>query len=136
MTDQFSESPQLPAADMERLAAEVKMHQENPEHRLISGHQLVKRSLETIHEKAAPVPAAAPAAPAGNDDDALLPSYAQNAPAPTKIEIEHLLGVAFREGILKASAEAAGSSPFVLDAFHDALAGKLYPELQKRGIVH
>jgi hypothetical protein len=136
MTDQFSETPELPAGDMERLTAEVQKHQENPEHRLISGHQLVKRSLETIHEKAAPSPSAAPAPAAGTDDDALLPQYAKNAPTPTKIEIEHLLGVAFREGILKASAEAASSSPFVLDAFHDALAGKLYPELQKRGIVH
>jgi hypothetical protein len=43
--------------------------------------------------------------------------------------------MAFKDGILKASSEAAKASPFVLDAFHDALAGKLYEELKKRGVL-
>jgi len=65
----------------------------------------------------------------------LLPQYAQSAPAETRLEVEYLLDVAFHHGIAKANTEAMKSSPFVIDAFHDALVGKLYPELQKRGIL-
>ena len=46
-----------------------------------------------------------------------------------------LLDLAFHHGIEKANSEAKKSSPFIVDAFHDALVTKLYPELQKRGIV-
>ena len=41
----------------------------------------------------------------------------------------------FQHGLDKANAEAMKSSPFVMDAFHDTLAAKLYPELQRRGIL-
>jgi hypothetical protein len=40
-----------------------------------------------------------------------------------------------RKGIGSALTESAKSPYFVQDAFHDALAGKLYPELQKRGMI-
>ena len=39
------------------------------------------------------------------------------------------------KGIEKAAAEAKKSNPYVLDAFHDALVEKLYPELQRRGVL-
>ena len=64
-----------------------------------------------------------------------LPAYAQNAPAEVKLEIEYLLDIAFKKGIGTALTESQKSPAFVQDAFHDALAGRLYPELQKRGIV-
>jgi hypothetical protein len=64
-----------------------------------------------------------------------LPDYTESAPAAVKHEIEHLLGIVLEKGIIAANSEAARSSPFILDAFHDALTGKLYPELKKHGIV-
>jgi hypothetical protein len=64
-----------------------------------------------------------------------LPDYAQNAAPEVKLEIEYLLDLALRDGLSKALSESEKSPYFVQDAFHDALAGKLYPELQKRGIV-
>ena len=75
-----------------------------------------------------------PAQP-GEPSSGPLPQYAESAPAETKLEVEYLLDVAFHQGIVKATSEAMKSNPFVLDAFHDALVGKLYPELQKRGIL-
>jgi len=45
------------------------------------------------------------------------------------------MDVALKQGLEKALAEARKSPYFVQDALHDALAGRLYPELQKRGIV-
>ena len=43
--------------------------------------------------------------------------------------------MAFMDGILKAANEAKKSNPFVLDAFHDALTGKLYDEFKRRGLL-
>lgn len=130
MADQFypEVQPALPEHDLAAVAAEVEKHLEHPETRELTGPELVKKSLQMIS-------ATAPPAPAPEEDDAQLPTYVVSAPAATKLDVEHLLTLAFRDGIIKASAEAAKSNPFVLDAFHDALAGKLYPELKKRGIV-
>ncbi len=121
-------------ADIERLSAEVKTNREHPELRGASAHEVIKQSLKAV----TPVPQDDVQASAGAAQNVFqnpLPDYAATAPAETKLEIEHLLETAFREGIMAANAKAAHSSPFVLDAFHDALAGKLYPELKKRGIV-
>lgn len=122
--------------DIERLSAEVKLNREHPEMKSLSGQELLKHSLRSMSGTQAPAPA---------DDDGgagsvnvlqnPLPAYAESASPETKLEIEHLLEIAFREGIAKANAEASKSNPFVLDAFHDALAGKLYPELKRRNIV-
>lgn len=112
---------------MERLAAEVQRHRELPENKALTEHELVKKSIQSI----------SPAQLAENAKQASgpLPAYATSAPAESKLEIEHLIDVAFHDGLDKANAEAAKSSPFVMDAFHDALAAKLYPELQKRGLL-
>ena len=45
------------------------------------------------------------------------------------------MSIALTQGLDKALAESRKSPYFVQDALHDALAGRLYPELQKRGIV-
>jgi len=119
-------------SDIEQLTAEVKMHQEKPELQGASSQEVIKQSIQSMTQTTPPV---APAASSGNVLQNPLPDYAASAPAETKLEIEHLLEMAFREGISKATAEAAKSNPFVLDTSHDALVGKLYPELKKRGIV-
>ncbi len=129
MPDQFT--PQFEhevlEADIKRLSAEIRKHEGKPEAKAMTGHELVKQSLQSLTAAPPPEPAAQSAGP--------LPAYASDAPAETKLEVEYLLDIAFHKGIAKAAAEAKKSNPFVLDAFHDALAGKLYPELQKRGIV-
>lgn len=121
---------QVLESDIRRLAEEVKRHRENPETRSAGEVELLKRSIQSITKTAPPSPAQPSPGRASP-----LPDYAQSASPETKLEIEYLLDLAFREGIEKATAEAKKSNPFVLDAFHDALAGKLYPEFQKRGIL-
>ncbi|MDP1718839.1 MAG: hypothetical protein Q8L24_00205 [bacterium] len=64
-----------------------------------------------------------------------LPGYAQSEPADIKLKIEKLLEVAWHKGVRQAAREAASAGPLVLDAFHDAVIDKLYPELQKRGLL-
>jgi hypothetical protein len=101
----------------------------------VSNQEILKQSIKAM----APAPTDSTGSPQAGSGASVfqnpLPDYAANAPAETKLEIEHLLEMAFREGIMKANAEASRSNPFVIDAFHDSLAGKLYPELKKRGIV-
>ncbi len=116
-------------ADIKRLTEEIQKHQEQPETARLTGPELVKKSIQSI--------TAAPPSPQTASQSAAspLPDYTAGAPPETKLEIEHLLDTAFHHGIEKADAEARKSSPFVMDAFHDALVTKLYSELQKRGIV-
>jgi hypothetical protein len=77
----------------------------------------------------------APTAVAQAFSNSPLPAYAQSAPPEIRLEIEYLLDIALHKGISAALQESAKSPYFVQDAFHDALAGRLYPELQKRGLM-
>jgi len=117
-------------ADIQQLAQEVQKHREQPESKSIGDREILKRSIQAFTQT---VPVPAPQAAQGSKSH--LPAYADSASSETKLEIEYLLDVALRDGIFKATAEAKKSNPFVLDAFHDALIGKLYPEFQKRGIL-
>jgi hypothetical protein len=127
-------------SDLEKLAEQIRAgrDQEHPETR--SERELIKEAIRAFPEiPGAPVPP-----PPSDDADVAgardasrepLPDYAKDAPIETKLEIEYLCDVALRKGISAAMAESKKSPYFVQDAFHDTLAGKLYPELQKRGIV-
>ena len=123
-------------ADIERLSAEIKSHREYPEMQGASSQEILKKSIQSMGPlTSSPRSDSGQAGQATDVFQNPLPDYAANAPAETKLEIEHLLEKAFREGIVKANAEASKSNAFVLDAFHDALVGKLYPELKRRGIL-
>ncbi len=113
-------------ADIERLSHEVRKTRELPEYRGRGGKEIIKKSLKAL------TPSAPQGAPLSTGP---LPAYADDATSATKLEIEYLLDIAFHKGILAANKEAAKHSPFVIDAFHDALSGRLYPELQRRGLV-
>jgi hypothetical protein len=131
-------------SDMQQLAAEIKGQREKPEMQSAAEKELVREAIrafpelpKNLNEQPQVTSAAASASGGAQSDNANspLPAYAQNAPAEVKLEIEYLLDVALRKGIGTALTESQKSPAFVQDAFHDALAGRLYPELQKRGIV-
>lgn len=116
-------------ADIEKLVQEVKRLREHPETKGLSEQELLKKSIQKVVPitSQAPAPQKFPPSP--------LPDYAEGAPAETKLEIERLLEITFHKGLKKAHEEAQKAQPFVIDAFHDALVGKLYPEFKKRGIL-
>ncbi|MEK7195187.1 MAG: hypothetical protein AAB655_00660 [Patescibacteria group bacterium] len=118
--------------DMKYLAGEVQKHRESPEGGNLNEMGLLRKAVESF-----PVEAGEgnDQVPPTSSDSGPLPDYAHSASDETKLEIEYLLDMAFHKGIAKAQKEAKKSSPFILDAFHDALAGRLYPEMQKRGIL-
>ncbi len=129
MPDQFSPEFKNYNFDEEvtHLQGEVEKHRQSPESRDLSNQELLKKALQSVTP---PV--------AKNDDkkgsNSGMSDYAESAPPGAKLEVEHLIGTALNEGIMKAVARASQSSPFVLDAFHDALSGKLYDEFKRRGI--
>jgi hypothetical protein len=123
--------------DMKRLAEQIKSQRERPANETKTERELVREAVSTFPSFQGlrnRVPSTSPAAKT-DDSQSPLPDYAKDAPAEVKLEIEYLCDVALRKGIGTAMSESEKSPYFVQDAFHDALAGKLYPELQKRGIV-
>ena len=123
-------------ADMRRLAEHIKSERERPSETKTE-RQLVKeaiRAFPNLQGAQNKSPQAAAPQPASSQNSP-LPDYAEDAPAEVKLEIEYLCDIALRKSIAAAMSESEKSPYFVQDAFHDALAGKLYPELQKRGIV-
>lgn len=121
---------------MKTLAAEIHRTQEMKDVKNAEGLDVVKEAIRAFpqldHGSGNGVPAARVTLGEANSP---LPAYAQNAPAEVKLEIEYLLDLAFQKGIATALSASKKSPYFVQDAFHDALAGRLYPELQKRGVL-
>ncbi len=127
-------------ADMKTLAAEIQRNRESDALKNASERELVKEAIRVFPQlnkvPAAPAPSVpASAAASSSSASSPLPDYAQSAAPEVKLEIEYLLDIALTQGLDKALSASEKSPYFVQDAFHDALAGKLYPELQKRGIV-
>lgn len=75
------------------------------------------------------------ATPADKPSPAVLPDYLSSASPEVKLKIERLVDKVFHAGIGKTLAEAKKEGPFFLDAFHDALSGKLYEEMKRRKII-
>ena len=114
-------------ADITRLTEEIKKTGEQPEMHSVSGPEILKKSIQTYAGNMQSTNAQPSAGP--------LPVPAQSSSPDAQLQIEQLVDMALHQGILKADAAARRASPFVLDSFHDALTGKLYPEFKKRGIL-
>lgn len=132
MPDQFSPEFKSEAmeADIKRIAEDIQKHRENPEAKNYSDRELLKKSIQAMTPTVS-VRNDTTEGQAGNDPLSNLDS----APPSAKLEVEQLLSLAFKDGVVRASEEASKSSPFVLDAFHDALTGQLYEEFKRRGVI-
>ncbi len=126
-------------ADMKTLAAEIHRTQEMKDVKNMEGLDAVKEAIRAFPQLGHELPDdnGVPVPPANGQSfsNSPLPAYAQDAPPEIRLEIEYLLDIALHKGIGAALSESAKSPYFVQDAFHDALAGRLYPELQKRGLM-
>lgn len=122
--------------DIARLTAEVGKRKESPDR--ASSHEVVKESLKAMAPVSVPpaIPPEENVAPTPQKaDDSHLPSYLSRESPEVREEVERLVTLALEEGIDPAVREAAKKSPFLLDALHDALAEKLLPELERRGVL-
>lgn len=117
---------------MRRLAEIVTRNREHPETERLNDREIIKESLEQFSSSKV---SAVQNLNGQNDANSPLPTYAQNASAETKLEIEYLLDIALHKGLDVAFREAEKSNDFVKDAFRDALAGRLHEDLKAMGIL-
>ncbi len=124
MEDQFSPEAKSEVFEREvgQITKEIEKYRENPEAKTLDQKELLGRAIQSLNPSLGNKTQTSP------KDDSSLNSL-KNAPPAAKLEVEHLLSMAFKEGIAKAVSEASQSSPFVLDAFHGALTGELYNEI-------
>lgn len=126
--------------DIDHLKEEIGRVQESEENRSFESKEVVKKSFENISQKDSGVkekPDIPSTQKTSQSDDEFLPEYMQgdDIDPKAKIKVEELMDLVIHKGILKALRASKKQPPFIQDAFHDALADKLVPELKKRGIL-
>lgn len=120
----------IPATDAEKLVEATKMHAESAEGKEMKGEDLAKKAIQSVSGQ---VPVPSPSQSSSIQDP--LTSYASHESEEVKHKIEDLLQTAATKGIVSATEDARRASPFILDAFHDALAAKVYPYLKEKGLL-
>lgn len=109
---------------------------ENPEAAHKSDKEILSSILARHAQEASHSSAPASASPAPSQDDNNLPSYAKELPDAAKVQVEHLVTLAFEKGIVEGIAQArAAKDPYVMDAFHDALSEKLAAVLKAKNLL-
>lgn len=138
----FQNFNELIEHDFVRLTAEVKAKREHPETKDLSDREVVKRSVESLAQAVPLGVTPPPTSPVVNDADDhvtsdILPEYLANESDAVQAqhEVKVLIDFFFHEGLERAIRESKKRSPFVVDAFHDALVDKMLPELKKRGVI-
>lgn len=121
MPDQQA-GPSVFESDLKRIETQINKFKELPEAEAMAPQEIVRQSVKQI-------------APPTGDMGAQAPVVAANPSDETEKTVEYLVNTAVTEGILKANQAARNAEPFVMDSFHDAMVGRFYPELQKRGII-
>jgi len=122
--------------DIERLSKEIIEKRNLLEHKNLSERELVKQILHPLmgqpldqQARTSVVQLTAPI------EKTILPDYLKDSPEEVKLQVEELVDLVFRQGIMKAVKEAQKAGGFILDAFHDALTDKLHEELKKRKLI-
>lgn len=125
----FNEQPQ--ESDLERLVEEVREVKKQPDFQQAAPKEIIKQSLKSFSGSAQPVSNNT----AQNDDAALLPNYMRSAGVADQEELRQLIQLSLDDGFEAGIREARKHGGFMVDAIHDALAEKVYPELKKRGVL-
>ncbi len=122
-------------ADIKRLSEEISEKRNLFEYKNLPERELIKKSLEPMIKQSP-----ANRQPAVNNQQSIassqiLPDYLKDFPTETKLQVEQLIDLTFHQGIEKVINRALRASPFILDAFHDALTDKFHEELKKRKLI-
>jgi len=121
----------VPEADMNRIATAIGEQKELQEGEPAAPHEAIRATLQSL-AGVAPPPATGAAKPAPS---ATMPDYLADAPEAVKQQVEALVQTAQYKGIDAAHEAAKKADPFVLDAFHDVMTGKLYRAFKDRGLL-
>lgn len=120
--------------DIARLSREVKERQESgeAEHPEKAVRDILRERMYPSQQQGQ-VSQAQPQQP--GEPLSVLPVYLQKESPEVRLKVEELADMALHQGLNKAIDEARQYGPFVLDALHDTLTGKLYDELKNRGLI-
>lgn len=124
---------------LERLGQQIETERQHPDAQALPEREIVKKSIKSFSKTAAPKEDDDKSLPGVSSvgEETILPAYLQGEGVESKIkfEVESLVDLVFHKGLEKALSEASKHSPFIEDAFHDALVDKLLPELKRKGII-
>ncbi len=95
-----------------------------------------KEGIRAVIQEKTGIPAAGSQSSQSASGSPNLPGYLAKEAPEVKLKVEKLLDMALHKGLKAAANEAKGTNPIVIDAFHDALADKLYAELKARGLIN
>jgi len=115
--------------DIERLSEEIKELKEKVSRPETSDQEMVKSVIKTRIQNQ-PSQQTTPAPTSG-----VLPKYLDQESPEVRLKVEELIDLAFHKGIDASVSEAKKYGPFILDALHDSLTGKIYEELKARKLL-
>jgi len=125
--------------NLARLGGHVEQQLESRGEKNISERETIKEAVQTFAEKVVKneVVTSQNVQSASHTDSQSLPSYLQKEEGNEDVKhiVEKLIEEALSRDLEKAVRDAKKYSPFIEDAFHDALVDRLVPELKKRGIL-
>jgi len=121
--DYGMEKPTL-EKDVERISKEIWERREKIPSKDISDREIVRSVIGERIQKAQAKPP---------QKSSILPKYLEGESEEIKAKVEELVNIAFQKGLDASIGEANKFGPFIVDALHDALTGKVYEELKNRG---
>lgn len=125
--------------NLARLGGHVEQQIESKREQNVPEREIVKEAMQTFAEEIVKNEVTTPQSiqPTQRTGSQSLPSYLQKEEGNegAKHIVEQLIEEALSHDLEKAVRDAKKHSPFIEDAFHDALVDKLIPELKKRGIL-
>ena len=125
-------------ADMQRLSKEILEKRNLPEYKDFSNKEIIKETIRPIIKQDAKLLKPENKTADEEAEKSFLPDYALDFSPEKKLEVEKLIDEVFHKGkLFKAIKNVKNHNydPNVVDAFHDALAGKLSVELEKRKLI-
>ncbi|MEK7077088.1 MAG: hypothetical protein AAB967_02555 [Patescibacteria group bacterium] len=129
--------------NIQHAGERVRVYKENPSFREAPEREVVKKSFQP-QVVPPPSPGVPPAAGDGSgneqglseDAEFFLPDYFLGGDADgMKEAVLRLAETALHGDLEKSLKDARKLSPYLEDAFHDALVDKLVPEMRKRGLL-
>lgn len=119
--------------NIQHAGERVRVYKENPSFREAPEREVVKKSFQS--QVALPPSSGAPEI-AEEDTSPFLPDYFLGGDADgMKEAVLRLVETALHGDLEKSLKDARKLSPYLEDAFHDALVDKLVPEMQRRGLI-
>ncbi len=95
------------------------------------------KEREIVKESIKSLPVGGGVSGSGNGTPTPSPNYLKGSSGDEGVreKVEELVEMTLRDGLEKGLREAKKQTPFIEDAYHDALVDKLLPELKKRGLI-